>query len=105
MAKRDDRPIGDEITLLIEGRTGGASSPPTPTDAAPPTRQTYGLFGLDAQRPGCVTDSYAVLRNRRTFGRFPRAFMACHRSHFACSASQICASEPVSASAGSRCQH
>ena len=41
---------------------------------------------------------YAVLRSGRTFGRRPRAFSACHRSHLAWSASQICASQPVSAS-------
>jgi hypothetical protein len=32
---------------------------------------------------------YAVLRSGRTFGRLPRALIACHRSHFACSVSQI----------------
>ena len=41
---------------------------------------------------------YAVLRNGRTFGLFARAFIACHKSHFACSVSQIWASQPVSAS-------
>ena len=32
---------------------------------------------------------YAVLRSGRTFGRLRRALIACHRSHFACSVSQI----------------
>jgi hypothetical protein len=40
---------------------------------------------------------YAVLRRGRTFGLRPRAIMACQRSHFTCSVSQICASQPVSA--------
>jgi hypothetical protein len=35
---------------------------------------------------------YAVLRNGRTFGLCPRAFTACHRSHFACSVSQTLSS-------------
>ena len=45
--------------------------------------------------------SYAVLRSGRTLGLCGRDFMACHRSHFACSVSQICASQPVSASSRS----
>jgi hypothetical protein len=49
--------------------------------------------GLVASERGM---SYAVLESARTFGRRPRAFMACHRSHFAWSANQICASHRVS---------
>ena len=37
-------------------------------------------------------------RRAFTLGRRPRARSACHRSHFACSVSQICASQRVSPS-------
>jgi hypothetical protein len=38
---------------------------------------------------GLIGCPNAVWRSGRTFGRLPRALNACHRSHFACSVSQI----------------
>ena len=105
--RRQHRKLRDKSLIRWEFRkvrTGEATMEPFQQKRASPlpldTRPRQGDWPGDGNSggPEARTVLYAGLESARTSGRRPRAFMACHRSHFAWSVNQIVRSHRVSAS-------